>query len=124
MKNNSDKNFAGLMVVLFSVFFAVASIIIPIIIPSLLAYSVGRNKQDYENAGLYKGHILASMTFGGMIHFIVISKLANSVIKFNNPENFWHIIMVLCALNYLAAIIFYFIGRFVEKTKGPKVKQA
>jgi high-affinity nickel permease len=112
MEPHLEKRAIALIITFLSFLFAVASII-PIFIPSILAYTYGfgspRNKKLY---GITRTHVLISAFIGELIFAIISSLPLKVIMEIHNysSKTFWYMVVSVFVLNYLCSVIFYFRG--------------
>lgn len=117
MEKYRSKDLVTISVTLLSFWFTVLSVI-PIIMPSLVAYVFGSNKHRYKTLyGLSSIHFLISMLAGELIFFMISSFVINYIMDFYNPRVFWYIVIAGFISNYLFSVIFYFLGSYRAKIK-------
>lgn len=117
MEKYRSKAFITTSVTLLSFSFIVLNVI-PIIMPSLVAYVFGSNKYRYKTLyGLSSIHFLISMLAGELTFFIISSFAINYIMDFYNPKIFWYIVIASFISNYLFSVIFYFLGSYLAKIR-------
>lgn len=117
MEKYRSKGLVTISVTLLSSWFVILSVI-PIVMPSLVAYVFGSNKYRYKTLyGLSNVHFLISMLVGELIFFMISSFVINAIMDFYNPKIFWYIAIASFILNYLFSVIFYFLGSYRAKIK-------
>ncbi len=110
METQPSKVFIVPLMAALSFLFAV-SCIIPVILPSILAYVFGCNSQrDKRRYGISLLHILIPAMIGELVFSALVGLLLNYSIGLQSHlEVFWYLIIIF-SLNYLCSAIFYFLG--------------
>lgn len=122
MERTANKTFIIITISVFSLFFAIVSII-PILGPSLLAYIIGHNEyRSNKLHGITKIHNLAALTVGELIFYIISSLIIYALIIFDDTTSFWRVTIGVFALSYIISILFYLFGRLRGKKKNAKNK--
>lgn len=110
MEPHLEKRATAFKITFLSFLFVVASVI-PIFVPSTLAYIYGFNSpRDKERYGITRFHVLASAFIGELIFAIASAPIINAVGTFSGQPKFWYIVIFVFVLNYLCSVIFYFRG--------------
>jgi dihydroorotate dehydrogenase (NAD+) catalytic subunit len=105
-----DRGVITLMMTLLSFLFAVASVI-PIFLPSLLAYVYGFNsRRDKARYGISIVHVLISAMIGGLVFLVISVFMLNAIMNLRSHPGILLFLAIAFVLNYVCCAIFYFLG--------------
>ena len=109
MEPHLERKDVTLKIMFLSFLFTVANVI-PIFIPSTLAYIYGFNSpRDKERYGITRFHVLTAAFIGELIFSIISAPIFKFTGAFSDqPKIFWYIVISVFVLNYLCSVIFYF----------------
>ncbi len=110
METHRDKKVIILITVMLSFLFTAASIV-PIFLPSFLAYVYGFNSsRDKKRYGISMVHVLVAAIIGGLIFLVISIFMLNAIMDLRSHPGILLSLAIAFVLNYVCCAIFYFLG--------------
>lgn len=124
MEAHRDNKMIVSIITFLSFMFMVASIV-PVFLPSLVAYVYGFNSpRDKKRYGITRSHVLTAAFIGELIFAIISTPILKATGAFaDQPNLFWYVMVSVFVLNYLCSVICYFWGtkqQLVDFSEPPK----
>ncbi|MFA4942053.1 MAG: hypothetical protein WC564_00225 [Patescibacteria group bacterium] len=114
-----DRLYKTVTMIIIAIVFALFSII-PLIGPSIGAYSLGLSRYSYEKHGLGKAFCLTSILIGELLFWTIIFLIISSCLTFEISQIPLCIAVIGLAVSYTLSTVVYLLGTYKAKIKKIK----